>query len=54
VATFADMVTVLGTGRSAKPKDELIRGVGLAGYQGKRARKGKKIDGFVKPQRLQA
>jgi len=52
VATFADVVTVHGTGRSAKPKDEVIRGVGLAAYQGKRARKGKKIDGFVKPMRL--
>ena len=52
VASFADQLLVTGQGRSAKPKDETLRAVGLAAYAGKRARKGKKIDGFVKPLRL--
>jgi topoisomerase-4 subunit A len=52
VATFADSLQVLGQGRGGKPKDELLRGAALAGHTGKRARKGKKIEGFVKPMRL--
>jgi len=51
-ASFGDTLRVLGTGRSAKPKDETLKGAALAEYAGKRARKGKKIDGFVKPLRV--
>ena len=50
VATFADSLRVLGQGRGGKPKDEVLKGVGLAEHAGKRARKGRKIDGFPKPQ----
>ena len=52
VACFADSLRVLGQGRGGKPKDEVLKGVGLAQHAGKRARKGRKIDGFVKPQRV--
>jgi len=50
--SFAEQLLVTGQGRSAKPKDETLRAAALLGYAGKRARKGKKIDGFVKPLRL--
>ena len=52
VASFADSVKVLGQGRGGKAKEELIKGATLADHLGKRARKGKKIEGFVKPQRV--
>jgi topoisomerase-4 subunit A len=52
VATLADAVTVQGSGRGGKPKDELIRGLALASYQGKRARKGRAVDGLQKVLRL--
>ncbi|MDT7835229.1 DNA topoisomerase IV subunit A [Aquabacterium sp. OR-4] len=51
-ATVGEVVTVLGQGRGGKAKDEVLRPAALAAYLGKRARKGKKIDGFVKPQRV--
>jgi topoisomerase-4 subunit A len=41
VAAFGDVLRVLGSGRGGKPKDELLKGVGLAEHVGKRARKGK-------------
>jgi topoisomerase-4 subunit A len=41
VAVFGDVLRVLGSGRGGKPKDELLKGVGLAEHVGKRARKGK-------------
>jgi topoisomerase-4 subunit A len=41
VATFHDAITVLGSNRSGKPKQDTLRGAALAGYAGKRARKGK-------------
>ena len=54
VAPFIDVLTVQGTGRSAKPKEEVIRGLTLAGHQGKRARKGRKVEGLLKVLRLLA
>ncbi|MEY2890383.1 MAG: hypothetical protein RJA98_291 [Pseudomonadota bacterium] len=54
VATFADTLRVLGSGRAAKPKDEVIKGATLASHGGKRARKGQKVDGFVKVARVLA
>ena len=48
VATLAESVLVQGSGRGGKPKDELIKGVALAGYQGKRARKGRAVEGLQK------
>jgi topoisomerase IV subunit A len=49
---FADSLQVIGQGRGGKPKQELLRGAGLADYAGKRARKGRKIEGFVRPMQL--
>jgi topoisomerase-4 subunit A len=43
VATFADALRVLGTGRGGKAKDELLKGVALAEHAGKRARKGRAL-----------
>ncbi len=50
--TIAESVTVQGSGRGGKPKDELIKGVALASYQGKRARKGRMVEGLQKVLRL--
>jgi len=52
VTSFTDALRVLGTGRGGKAKDELLKGATLAAHAGKRARKGRKIEGFVKPQRV--
>jgi hypothetical protein len=54
VATLAGILRVQGHGRGGKSKDELLKGAALDSHVGKRARKGRKIDGFVKPQRLLA
>ena len=43
VATFADVLRVLGSGRGGKGKDELLKGVALADHVGKRARKGRAL-----------
>ncbi len=48
VASFLDALTLVGTGRSAKPKEERLRGEHLQAHAGKRARKGRKVEGFVK------
>ncbi|MFN0185405.1 MAG: DNA topoisomerase IV subunit A [Aquabacterium sp.] len=50
--TCSDQVRVLGLGRGGKAKDELLKGAALAAYQGRRARKGRKVESFPKPQRL--
>jgi topoisomerase IV subunit A len=52
VATCAEALLVQGLGRGDKPKDELLKGAALAAHAGRRARKGHKVDGFKKPQRL--
>ncbi len=52
VATFADTLKVSGSGRGGKAKEELLRAAALATYTGKRARKGRKIEGLVKVLRL--
>ncbi len=54
VASCGDALQVQGLGRGDKPKEELLKGVGLAAHMGKRARKGQKLDGFKKPQRVLA
>ena len=54
VAVFGQSLWVQGTGRGGKVKEELLRSAGLAIHIGKRARKGKPIDGFAKPQRVVA
>ncbi len=52
VAAFADSLTVQGSGRGGKARDELLRPAALAGYVGKRARKGRKVEGLLKVTRV--
>ena len=52
VAAFTQTLQVLGSGRGGKAKEELLKGVGLAGYAGKRARKGKAVEGMQKVLRV--
>ncbi|OYU26992.1 MAG: DNA topoisomerase IV subunit A [Burkholderiales bacterium PBB2] len=54
VAAFTQSLQVIGTGRGAKPKEETLKGVGLASYAGKRARKGKPVEAFQKVLRVLA
>ena len=54
VASFSDQLLLLGQGRSAKAKEETLRGATLAEHSGKRARKGRKASGFVKLMRVAA
>jgi topoisomerase-4 subunit A len=53
VASFGEALQVLGQGRGGKPKEETLRAGAVSAYLGKRARKGRRIDGFPKPLRLQ-
>jgi topoisomerase-4 subunit A len=46
VATFRDALAVLGASRAGKPKQETLHGAVLAGYAGKRARKGRLAPGM--------
>jgi topoisomerase-4 subunit A len=48
VAAFTQALQVFGSGRGAKPKEEVLKGANLAGYAGKRARKGKAVEGMQK------
>ena len=52
--TFAVALKVEGLGRGGKAKDEVLRPAGWAPHLGKRARKGRKVDGFPKPMRVVA
>ncbi|WP_088279491.1 DNA topoisomerase IV subunit A [Ideonella sp. A 288] len=52
VATCAGSVLVQGSGRGGKPKDELLKGVHLEAHVGKRARKGRKVEGLQKVLRV--
>ncbi len=54
VATCADALTVLGSGRGGKPKEDTLKAAALATYSGKRARKGRNVDGMQKVARLLA
>jgi topoisomerase-4 subunit A len=54
VACFADALRVLGSGRGGKAKDETLKGAALAAHEGKRARKGRKVEGMVKVLRVVA
>nr|WP_295080371.1 DNA topoisomerase IV subunit A [uncultured Roseateles sp.] len=54
VAAFSQSLLVQGLGRGAKPKEEILKGVGLASYAGKRARKGKAVEAFQKVLRVLA
>lgn len=52
VASVADAVKVMGSGRGGKPKEEDLKHSGFAAHMGKRARKGKAVDGLQKVARL--
>ena len=52
VAACADTLTVHGSGRGGKLKEEALRGDKLAAHEGKRARKGRKVEGLVKALRV--
>ena len=52
VGTFAQGLRVLGIGRGGKAKDEPLSPAEIASHQGKRARKGHKVHGSIKPQRV--
>jgi len=54
VAAYGQSLQVLGSGRGGKPKEELLKGAGLAAYAGKRARKGKAVEGLQKVLRVLA
>jgi len=54
VATCADALTVLGSGRGGKPKEDILKATALATHAGKRARKGHKVDGMQKVLRVVA
>ena len=53
VAAFGQVLRVLGTGRGGKAKEETLKGAALAVHTGKRARKGKVVEG-MKASRVQA
>ena len=54
VATCVDALAVHGSGRGGKAKEELLRGDKLAAFDGRRARKGRKVEGLVKVLRVVA
>ena len=54
VATSASGVRVSGTGRGGKAKEVDLKGAALAAHAGKRARKGKALEGSMKGQRVVA
>ena len=54
VATCADALTVSGSGRAGKAKEETLRGERLLAYEGRRARKGRKVEGLLKALRVGA
>jgi len=54
VAACADALTVSGSGRGGKAKQEALRGERLLAHEGRRARKGRKVEGLVKAVRLGA
>nr|HRH89192.1 DNA topoisomerase IV subunit A [Rubrivivax sp.] len=54
VASFGEQLLLLGQGRGAKPREEVLRGAALAEHAGRRARKGRKAGGFVKLMRVAA
>jgi topoisomerase-4 subunit A len=52
VRTFAQSLKVLGSGRGGKPKEEELKLAALANHAGRRARKGRKVEGLQKVLRL--
>jgi topoisomerase IV subunit A len=54
VAACADALTVHGSGRGGTAKEATLRGDKFASHEGKRARKGHKVEGLVKALRVVA
>lgn len=54
LACFTTQLRVHGSGRGGKPREELLRNQSLAAHAGKRARKGKNVEGLQKVMRLSA
>ena len=54
VAAFGDALRMLGTGRGAKPREEVLRGAALEAHVGRRARKGRRQDTMQKAMRVVA
>jgi topoisomerase-4 subunit A len=52
VTSFGEALRIVGLGRGGKPKEEDLRPSALATYVGRRARKGRRIEGFPKPLKL--
>jgi topoisomerase-4 subunit A len=54
VATFAEQIELLGSGRGAKPRSERLKYAGVADYAAKRGRKGRPLERFVAVERVEA
>ena len=54
VAACGEALLVQGSGRGGKAKEELLKAAALATYLGRRARKGRKVDGLQKVMRVVA
>ncbi|RZJ10753.1 MAG: DNA topoisomerase IV subunit A [Rubrivivax sp.] len=52
LACFTTLLRVHGSGRGGKPREEVLRNMSLANHAGKRARKGRAVDGLQKVLRL--
>ncbi len=52
VATFSGTLQVLGSGRGGKPKETDLKAAALEVHRGKRARKGRKVDGLLRATRV--
>ena len=52
VAAFTQALRVLGSGRGDKVKEETLKGAALAAFVGKRARKGRAVEGFKQARRV--
>jgi topoisomerase-4 subunit A len=52
VATYSDSLQVIGSGRGGKPKDVVLRAAALEAHAGRRARKGRKVEGLTKVARV--
>jgi len=52
VASCAGVLKVIGSGRGGKPKEEDLKGAAFDSHVGKRARKGRKVDGLQRVLRV--
>ena len=52
IATCDQSLKLIGSGRGGKPKEDDIKAAALAAFVGKRARKGRRVDGMQKVLRV--